>query len=81
MYKSKYLVIPMFFDYTTKNRTILQPPSPKRNETDVVIENSSEETKKLISVLQKSRKWIYGSSHGTHPFLEYLEQNKTLQYG
>lgn len=81
VYKRNCTVIPIAFADQSTNRAILQPPSPKRNETEIVIENSSEDTKKLIAVLQKSRTWIYGSSQGSHPFLEYLEQNKTLEYG
>ena len=73
-------VIPLAGHDPTKHRSIVQSPKPQKNKLDVVIENKSELTTELISVLQESRKWIYGSIH-KHPLVKYLDDNKSLEKG
>ena len=65
-------VIPLAGHDPSKNRSIMQSPSPKKLELETIIENKTEATKELISVLQKSREWIYGITKNKHPFYEYL---------
>ena len=64
----------------SKNRNIIQSPKPSKNKIDIVIENKSQSTIELISVLQKSRRWIYGSRE-KHPLVKYIDDNKNLEKG
>ena len=74
-------VIPLAGHDPSKHRSIMQSPSPKKLELETIIENKTEPTKELISVLQKSREWIYGITKHKHPFYEYLQTNEQNDKG
>ena len=64
-----------------ENRNLIQPPSPPENEDVKRIANIGDETKTLINVLKKCRKWSSKDQTATHPFFDYLEEGFHLDKG